>query len=105
MQTLPNLKLLQVFASVVENQGYSRAQQALNMTTPAISAYMSELETQLGFILCQRGRGGFTLTSKGEQFHRYSQEMLATLAGWQEQVETLKSAQGGTFSWVWWMRQ
>ncbi|MEG3129904.1 LysR family transcriptional regulator [Pantoea cypripedii] len=98
MQPLPNLKLLQVFASVVENQGYSRAQQALNMTTPAISAYMSELETQLGFILCQRGRGGFSLTSKGEQFYRYSQQMLATLAGWQEQVETLKSAQGGTFS-------
>jgi len=98
VQTLPNLKLLQVFASVVENQGYSRAQQALNMTTPAISAYMSELEAQLGFILCQRGRGGFSLTSKGEQFYRYSQEMLATLAGWQTQVETLKSAQGGTFA-------
>ncbi len=58
MPTLPNLKLLQVFASVVENQGYSRAQQALNMTTPAISAYMSELESQLGFILCQRGARG-----------------------------------------------
>ena len=98
MQTLPNLKLLQVFASVVENHGYSRAQQALNMTTPAISAYMSELETQLGFILCQRGRGGFSLTSKGEQFYRYSQEMLATLSGWQQQVESLKSAQGGSFS-------
>ncbi|HHC0943582.1 LysR family transcriptional regulator [Klebsiella pneumoniae] len=54
MQPLPSLKLLQVFACVVENQAYSRAQQALNMTTPAISAYMSELETQLG-------RGDFTL--------------------------------------------
>lgn len=98
MPTLPNLKLLQVFASVVENQGYSRAQQALNMTTPAVSAYMSELESQLGFILCQRGRAGFALTSKGEQFYAYTREMLTTLSGWQSQVETLKSAQGGTFA-------
>lgn len=98
MHNLPNLKLLHIFTSVVRCQGYSRAQQMLNMTTPAISGYMSELEAQLGFVLCQRGRGGFSLTAKGEQFYHYSVEMLETLVGWQQQVETLKNQQGGTFS-------
>ncbi|WP_312242718.1 LysR family transcriptional regulator [Pantoea sp.] len=98
MHTLPNLKLLQVFIAVARCKGYSRAQQTLNMTTPAISGYMSELEAQLGFVLCQRGRGGFSLTEKGEQFYRYSLAMLETLEGWQQQVETLKSQQGGAFT-------
>lgn len=98
MHNLPNLKLLQVFTSVVRCQGYSRAQQALNMTTPAISGYMSELEAQLGFVLCQRGRGGFSLTPKGEQFYAYSLQLLEQLGSWQQQVAALKNEQGGTFS-------
>lgn len=98
MHNLPNLKLLQVFTTVVRCQGYSRAQQALNMSTPAISGYMSELEAQLGFVLCQRGRSGFALSARGEQFYAYSLQMLAQLDSWQQQVEALKSEQGGTFS-------
>ncbi|KAB8313123.1 LysR family transcriptional regulator [Erwinia endophytica] len=95
---LPNLKLLTIFATVARCQGYSRAQQALNMTTPAISGYMSELEAQLGFVLCQRGRGGFALTPKGEQFLQYSLQLLSTLSDFDRQVDSLKTAQGGIFS-------
>lgn len=97
-QSLPNLKLLQVFIAVARCGGYARAQQELNMTTPAISAYMSELEGQLGFVLCQRGRGGFALTDKGQSFLQQSQQLLATLLDYQRQVEELKSEQGGRFS-------
>ncbi|MCU5771631.1 LysR family transcriptional regulator [Erwiniaceae bacterium BAC15a-03b] len=95
---LPNLKLLTIFATVARCQGYSRAQQELNMTTPAISGYMSELEQRLGFVLCQRGRGGFSLTPRGEQFLQYSLQLLGTLADFDRQVEGLKSEQGGVFS-------
>ncbi|WP_158783218.1 LysR family transcriptional regulator [Pantoea sp. BAV 3049] len=95
---LPNLKLLTIFATVARCQGYSRAQQELNMTTPAISGYMSELEERLGFVLCQRGRGGFALTPKGEQFLQYSLQLLGTLSDFDRQVDSLKTEQGGTFS-------
>ncbi|MFC0141686.1 LysR family transcriptional regulator [Erwinia mallotivora] len=95
---LPNLKLLTIFTTVVCCQGYSRAQQALNMTTPAISGYMSELEHQLGFILCQRGRSGFALTPKGEQFLHYCHQLQATLGDFASQVDSLKAEQGGIFS-------
>ena len=60
-----NIKLLEVFITVVKHQGYSGAQQDLNLTTSAISNYMSELESYVGFTLCQRGRGGFLLAEKG----------------------------------------
>ena len=35
------------------------AQQELGISVSAISNAMSQLEGQLGFTLCQRGRGGF----------------------------------------------
>ena len=95
---LPNLKLLRVFVCVARCQGYSRAQQVLNMTLPAISGYMSELEQQLGFVLCRRGRAGFALSEKGQQFLQYSLQLLDTLQDFDHQVEGLKSEQGGVFS-------
>ena len=41
---LPDLKLLRIFVSVVRHQGFANAQQELNVD-PAISTYMSQLET------------------------------------------------------------
>jgi len=64
--TVPDLKLLRIFIAVARHSGFANAQEELNLTTSAISTYMSQLEAQLGFVLCQRGRGGFALTAKGE---------------------------------------
>ena len=77
---LPDLKLLRIFASVVRHQGFANAQQALNLSTSAISTYMSQLEANLGLVLCHRGRGGFSLTSKGELFHQETLRLLGELA-------------------------
>ncbi|WP_120502414.1 LysR family transcriptional regulator [Roseovarius sp. EL26] len=60
-----DLKLLHVFAHVVEAGGLSSAQYSLNMSLPAISAAISNLEARLGFRLCDRGRSGFKLTEGG----------------------------------------
>ncbi|STW12825.1 transcriptional regulator GbuR [Klebsiella pneumoniae subsp. rhinoscleromatis] len=40
---------------------------------------MSQLEGQLGFTLCQRGRGGFSLTEKGQQFLQQAIRVLSEL--------------------------
>lgn len=75
--TLPDLKLLRIFISVVRHQGFANAQRELNLSTSAISTYMSQLEGALGIVLCHRGRGGFSLTSKGELFHQETLRLLA----------------------------
>jgi hypothetical protein len=62
MSTPPDFKLLRIFVCVARHQGFAKAQQELNLTTSAISTYMGQLETRLGFKLCERGRGGFSLT-------------------------------------------
>ena len=62
-----DLKLLRVFMAVVQANGVSAAQNRLSMSQSTISAHLATLETRLGFRLCERGRGGFSLTPKGER--------------------------------------
>ncbi|PTB82887.1 LysR family transcriptional regulator [Pseudidiomarina aestuarii] len=64
-----DLKLLQVFRTVVECGGFSAAETELNVSLSAISTYMSDLETRLGLILCRRGRQGFALTREGQSVY------------------------------------
>ncbi|RBO82184.1 LysR family transcriptional regulator [Marinomonas aquiplantarum] len=92
-----NIRLLEVFVSVVKHQGYSGAQQALNLSTSAISNYMSELESHVGFTLCQRGRSGFKLTEKGQQFLHQAIKLLSEINELERHAEMLKGDLGGTF--------
>ena len=95
---LPDLKLLRIFASVVRHQGFAAAQQELNLSTSAISTYMSQLETHVGLVLCHRGRGGFSLTSKGELFHQETLRLLAELEGFERYSAALKGELRGTLN-------
>jgi DNA-binding transcriptional LysR family regulator len=95
---MPDIKLLRIFASIVRHQGFAAAQQELNLSTSAISTYMSQLEAQLGFVLCHRGRGGFKLTSKGELFYQETLRMLAELEGFERYAAALKGELRGTLN-------
>ena len=86
----PNLRLLHVFITVAKYQGYANAQQELNLTVSAISNYMSELEEKLGIILCRRGRGGFSLTEKGETV---LQQSIRKLREWKKLTKRENSSE------------
>jgi len=94
---LPDLKLLRVFAAVVRHQGFANAQAELKLSVSAISTYMSQLETQLGVVLCHRGRGGFGLTSRGEHFHQQTLHLLGELEHFQRYAAGIKGELRGTF--------
>jgi len=95
--TLPDLKLLQVFVAVARCQGFASAQQELQLSAPAISNYMSQLEAQLGVVLCHRGRSGFKLTSRGEQFYQQCLQLLGRLEDFGRYAQSLKGELRGTF--------
>jgi DNA-binding transcriptional LysR family regulator len=61
-----DLRLLKVFDAVVRHGGLAAAQSELNISLSTISNHVAALEERLGVQLCQRGRGGFRLTDKGE---------------------------------------
>lgn len=87
---VPSLKLLNIFITVVRCQGFAPAQQELNLSTSAISNYMTQLETELGMLLCHRGRGGFKLTSKGALFYQKTLQLLGEVDSFGNYLSTLK---------------
>ncbi|WJF90933.1 LysR family transcriptional regulator [Paraburkholderia bonniea] len=74
-----DLRLIRVFLAIVEAGGVSSAQATLNIGQPTISTQLATLETRLGYRLCERGRSGFSLTARGEQFVEAARALLAAV--------------------------
>ncbi len=74
-----DLRLIRVFLAIVDAGGVSPAQATLNIGQSTISSQLATLETRLGYRLCERGRGGFSLTARGEQFVDASRALLAAV--------------------------
>lgn len=97
-ESLYNLRLLRIFLTVVDNQGFSAAQQDLNMSTSAISTHMNQLESQLGMQLCSRGRAGFGLTSKGLLVYEEAKKLIGQIDAFENYVAELKGELRGTIT-------
>lgn len=76
-----DLRLLRIFATIVDCNGFRSAQVALNMAPSTLSAHLSTLEARLGGRLCERGRGGFRLTRAGEETYRASLDLFRAMDG------------------------
>jgi LysR family transcriptional regulator, transcriptional activator for bauABCD operon len=74
-----DLRLLRIFATVVDCKGFAAAQTELNLSAPSISSYIAALEQRLGVRLCNRGRGGFVVTDKGAIIYREAQRLFAAV--------------------------
>jgi DNA-binding transcriptional LysR family regulator len=74
-----DLRLIRVFLAIVDAGGVSPAQATLNVGQSTISTQLATLETRLGYRLCERGRSGFSLTARGEQFVEASRALLAAV--------------------------
>lgn len=74
-----DIRLLRVFVKIVECGGFKQAQVALNISASQISGHMNDLETRLGFRLCERGRSGFRVTPQGEVVYQEAVKLLEHL--------------------------
>ncbi len=81
-----DLKLIRLFKTVSEAGGFAAAESALGISRSAISIHMSDLEKRLGMRLCQRGRGGFSLTDEGAEVLRAADAMLAAIENFRTDV-------------------
>ncbi|MGN8159060.1 LysR family transcriptional regulator [Salinisphaera sp. RV14] len=84
-----DLRLLRVFRAVVNAAGFTPAAAALGISRSAVSIHMGELETRLGFTLCQRGRSGFVLTAEGEAMDQAARRLIAHLQSFRNEVNAL----------------
>ncbi|MEM1346668.1 MAG: LysR family transcriptional regulator [Pseudomonadota bacterium] len=71
-----DLRLLRIFCTIVECNGFQGAQIALNIAQSTLSTHLAALEAKLGSRLCQRGRGGFRLTPAGEDTYNAAQDLF-----------------------------
>lgn len=84
-----DLRLLRIFSTVVKCGGFTAAQAELNMSQSNISTHISGLEKRLGYRVCERGKGGFRLTEKGERILQASKALFDAVDIFRDQAQNL----------------
>lgn len=86
-----DLRQLRIFKTVVECGGLAAAEVDLNISRPAISTAVSDLEARLKMVLCQRGRAGFVLTDEGRGIYEAILQLFTSMDTFKAQVNSIHS--------------
>ena len=78
---MPTLKQLRYFAALTETLHFGRAAERCQVTQPAMSMQIRELEAELGVTLVERTAAGVFLTATGEEVARRARADPARGAG------------------------
>ncbi|MGE8153155.1 LysR family transcriptional regulator [Pseudomonas vancouverensis] len=84
-----DLRLLRIFSVVVKCGGFTSAQAELNMSQSNISMQISSLEKRLGYRVCERGKGGFRLTEKGQKILESATQLFGALDAFRNDAQSL----------------
>lgn len=74
-----DVRLLRIFATIVERGGVTAAEPILNMANSTLTTHLATLEGLLQVRLCRRGRAGFALTPQGRQVYEAARRMFQSL--------------------------
>jgi DNA-binding transcriptional LysR family regulator len=93
----PRLKLsqLRLVAAIEDGGSVSAAAQALNLSQPAASRMVSELEAAFGAALCERLARGVRLTPLGVALARHARAVLQQVAEAERELGDLKAGRRG----------
>jgi DNA-binding transcriptional LysR family regulator len=90
-----DLKLLRSFKAIADAGSLAGAQATLNLSQSTLSTQLSDLETRLGFRLCQRGRAGFSLTAEGQKLLAASEDLFAAADRFQNETASISGDMRG----------
>ena len=90
-----DLKLLRNFQVIVDAGGIAGAQATLNCSQSTLSTQLGDLEQRLGFRLCKRGRGGFSLTPEGTKLLDALGDFFAAADRFQNAAATISGEMRG----------
>jgi DNA-binding transcriptional LysR family regulator len=91
----PTLRQIEVFKAVIETGTVSRAAKALNMSQPAASKLLANLEADTGLDLFDRGRGRLRPTERGIRLYEEVDRIFAGLQQIEQAVEHLRREERG----------
>ena len=92
------LRHLEVFNALYDAGSVSRAADRLNLSQPAVSIALGNLEAELGFRLFHRERGFFAPTSEAALLHDNVQQGVAALARLEQRAEEVRTGASGRVS-------
>jgi DNA-binding transcriptional LysR family regulator len=86
---------LRVFSEVARHLSFAQAAQSLNLTPPAVTMQVRELEKHIGMPLFDRSGRTVTLTTVGEYMLVYARKMLSTLKDAEDAAARLQKLEVG----------
>jgi DNA-binding transcriptional LysR family regulator len=95
MEESMELRHLRYFVAVSDAGGVSRAATRLNISQPALSRQIHDLEAELGVSLFERRAGRLVLTSEGEDLLARGRELLSDSEALRERARALRSGDEG----------
>lgn len=91
----PNLRLLEVFRVVYEHQSVTSAANSLNVTQPAVSKAVHQLEAELGLSLFCRVQGRLRPTQDGERLYGEATRLFEQVALFRNSLKDLTNGKLG----------
>ncbi|MFG6496556.1 LysR family transcriptional regulator [Fictibacillus sp. UD] len=93
-----DINQLQAFDQVVRHGSFSKAARMMDISQPAISIRIKNLEEEIGGELFKRGGNKLEITVLGRTFLPFAQQALATLYKGMEQSRLAQEGKGGTLA-------
>lgn len=90
-----DLRHLRYFVATADAGGITRAAARLNLSQPALSRQVRDLETELGLPLFERRGRRLVLTSQGEDLLARARDLLANASSLQDRARALRSGDQG----------
>jgi DNA-binding transcriptional LysR family regulator len=87
--------LIKVFVAVVDTNGFAGAARKLNISPPAVTRAINELETQLGLQLLTRTTRTVRVTELGERYVQDCRKIIEEMLEADESVSGMHSSPKG----------
>jgi len=89
-----SLRRIETFVTVAEHKNVSAAARTLNLSQPAVTKSVRELERHYGVELVHRTVAGVELTRYGESFYRRAKLVLSELQHAEDEIDSLLGGKG-----------
>lgn len=86
---------LTYLVALAQHRHFALAAESCQVTQPALSAGLRELEKELGITIIRRDRRFIGFTPEGERVLAWARQTLASMDGLRQEAEFAKSAAGG----------
>jgi len=93
-----SMRQIHHFITLVEQGSLGKAAKVVNLTQPALSKSIKQLEERLGVVLVDRTTNGIILNIYGESFLHYAKSIRSEMAQAQGQLDSLRGLRTGSIS-------